>query len=813
MLGHLRNQFDTANPVLFTGAGFSWGLKNTSGRPISQVAQLRTELWKLCFGDEQFEEGNSLQDLFQLARKQNRNALVEFMTKEFNVDSSSLQSWHETIFSFPWHRIYTLNIDNLESAVNKVFSLPRAIVSSSATTQMELGRIDERRFLHVIHLNGALSDIPDDITFSFRQYAERLAREEPWLSQLASDLLARPIVFIGTELDEPPLWQYVEKRKTRGGRDQKELRPKSYLVVPTISRARQVSLLDYNISHVPTTAEEFTANVLSELKENCDHGQTFLRAYTAAGQNPTSLDEVSQLAVAPAEKTDFLLGSEPQWSDIQVGRAALREVDKEIAEAVQAMLQKPRLKGVIIISGTAGTGKSTSLKRISLDLSSSGHRVAWPDLAKDGVSPIFIRKGMSGKSAPRILAIDDADLFGSELSPLISDICMNDNFPLLIISLRSGKVDRVINAAQLEKVHIHEVAMPQLAESDIDRLLDVLTNEARLGVLRASPRSEQKRIFREKCGRQLLVAMIEATSGEPFHRKIQNEFTELSGHMQRVYAIVSTASAHRFFLNRNDILLAIDRATNDTLNAIDALTRRHLLHVENGVRYYARHRVIADEVFRHLVTKGEAAQVLLDLARSAALQINPNDDITRHRRLVRFITNHEFLKTAVGPDDAVMFYGEMEALLTNDHNFWLQRGSLAVENNNLFQAENFLGQARALEPQNRNVQTEYAYLLFRKAITNPSGSESVKFVEEAAILLRDNIASRGMKDPHSYHVLGSNLLDWIDIGIGSFSDRRMEIEKLSQEINDGVSKHPGNSHLRILQDRIKQTYLSMAVHR
>jgi len=812
MIGHLKNQFQTATPVLFTGAGFSIGATNTLGRQIPTVESLRRSLWGICFGNEPFEPSNSLQDLFQLAKNQHKKALIDFMTHEFNVNSATLPDWYQKILSLPWHRIYTLNIDNLETSADKAYHLPRSVRVTSATSQYELGIVNERKYLHVVHLNGSLNDIPDNVTFTFRQYAERLAREEPWFGQLTSDILSRPIVFIGTELDEPPLWQYIEKRKSRGGKELKELRPKSYLIVPSISRARRSSLSDYNISHIPLTGQAFTNSIISQLSESAERGHAFLRTFEDDDRSKTILDEVSNLATHPDEQTDYLFGSEPKWSDIQSGRAALRSIDQDIENTVKAARQLPRSKGIIIISGTAGTGKSTSLQRVALSLSSSGVRVAWADLSDGDISPHTVRQSMHGRNAPEVLAIDDADLYGNELTSLLRDICTSDNYPLIILALRSGKIDKVINSTQLSKIPTTELVMPTLTEEDIDSLLDILTREKRLGILRELTRSQQKSIFREKCGRQLLVAMIEATSGQTFHEKIRGEFSELDGDMQRIYAITSTASAFRYYLNKSDLLLAINGPNNETLNSMDKLVRRMLIHCENGVRFYARHPYIASVVFTQLVEEGEASQVIADIIRSAALQVNPEDSqSTRHRRIMRSFTNHEFLLTSIGSQDASLMYGELESLLSRDHNYWLQRGSLAVEDGNLFHAENFLGQARALNPRDMNVQTEYAYLLFRKAISNPSGTDSKRYIEEAESLLRSNIVNRGDKDPHSYHVLGSNMLEWIEKGIPDYSERKTTIETLISEIDEGITKHPGNLHLKALKDKLHHAYLLMAV--
>jgi len=70
-----------------------------------------------------------------------------------------------------------------------------------------------------------LDDLPN-ATFPARQYGRRVPGRDPWYSMLAADLMSRVVVFVGTILDEPPLWQHLELRGSKShGR---ELRPRSF---------------------------------------------------------------------------------------------------------------------------------------------------------------------------------------------------------------------------------------------------------------------------------------------------------------------------------------------------------------------------------------------------------------------------------------------------------------------------------------------------------------------------------------------------------------------------------------------------------
>jgi hypothetical protein len=163
----------------------------------------------IVFSWSAVEDGSSLQDLYEHALRRNRGKLAELLTRSFTVDPGTVPAWYR--------RILTLVAGELE----------------------------------FVHLNGKIQDIPDNVTFSTTQYAERLARPELWYLRFAGDLLTSPVIFVGTRLDERPLWQHLTLRLPRGGRQLRELRHRSYLVTPTLDRAREALLAEFNVEHIP----------------------------------------------------------------------------------------------------------------------------------------------------------------------------------------------------------------------------------------------------------------------------------------------------------------------------------------------------------------------------------------------------------------------------------------------------------------------------------------------------------------------------------------------------------------------------------
>jgi hypothetical protein len=814
LLSHFGGQIQRGLPILFTGAGFSIDCKNRSGEQIASGRKVREELWKLCFPDMPFNEGSSLSDLYSFAHVRRPTQLTSILGNLLTVDADSIPDYYQLFFSVPWQRVYTLNIDDIAVAVSRRFTLPRPTLVISATNPQSGGdkRGSSSQKLEVIHLNGTLEDLPDKVTFSPTQYAERLARPDPWYIAFVASLLSHSVVFVGTRLEESPLWQHIEMRQMRGGRGMQELRPRSYLVTPELDPAKQALLADYNVVWVPATGEEFASNVIAKLQGAAAAGQLILqKRQRSDGTTILSIPLVSELAINPLQNSDFLLGEEPIWSDIQSGRAISRDHDAEIWNAIDSSIKSP-VPGVVVITGTAGSGKSTALLRACLRLVAEGKHVGWIDKDSD-LSPRDIRAGVRCDQCPDIIAIDDADMFGHELSNLIHDItCTSPKSPLVILGIRSGQVERTIDSSIQAEVPYLEIAVPHLTDNDIKALLEILDRENRLGQLRGRSRQEQENTLRNYAGRQLLIAMLSATSGQSFREKPIVEFNELSQESRFVYALVAVSTAFRFSLSRDEVMMAIGDRSNSALNALEMLARRHIITIRQDGTARARHRVIADLILDELQKTGELRDVLEGLAFVAATRVYPG--LRRNAkpwRLLRAVLNHKFLMRTILREAAQNLYSSLESLLSWDYHYWLQRGSLEVEFGSITLAENFLGQSRGLAQDDPYVATEWAYLQFRKAIDNVQATDSSVLVEEATEILEELIERQGVSDPYPYHVLGSQGLSWSRRSIMTRQEREHFLTRILRHLNRAVSLFPRRPEVAQLQSDVKRDYLLITV--
>lgn len=312
LLARLRGQIARGEIVLFVGAGFSTGARNVSGTSIPDSGQLAQELWAVAFPGKTFDPDTSLGDVYEAARLQRPKDLHAKLQALLTVDSESIPDSYRTWFTMPWVRCYSLDLDDLELAVARKFSLGRGIRAISATS----GQVDVvggSDSLEVVHLNGLATDRVDDQVFSDQDYARRNTVPNQWYAAWSTDVLARAVVFVGTRLNESTLWQYLEYRSRKGGRGVKEWRPGSYLVCPDLNAARQVVLAQLNIDWIPATAEEFAISVLAKLGPEVQEGHRSLRERLNDEEKRKAPRLVSELSAEReyVASPDYLVGKEP----------------------------------------------------------------------------------------------------------------------------------------------------------------------------------------------------------------------------------------------------------------------------------------------------------------------------------------------------------------------------------------------------------------------------------------------------------------------------------------------------------------------
>ncbi len=801
--------------ILFTGAGFSADAKDKNGKNLPLSGELAEELCDLI--DLKYSPGESLKDIFQLAVRKKKKQAGRLLKERLAADPRSLDSEYKTVIGQPWHKAYTVNVDSLFEAAQAKFNFDRRIFCLSGRAAGQPARAQSPKDLIAVHLHGMLEDIPDHVTFSHEQYFERGFSDSHY-SILSSEILQYPFLFLGSQLDEDLFWRYIRLRKLKGSiRDFGELRPSSLLVIPELSPVRRELLREYNITWIPLTRKEFCARFLAPLKAESQKGLIKIKQLSKESE-PASVPLVSRLISLEKGQPskNYLLGSEPSWRDIY-SHSAERDKESEWMDKISAARQSRRGKNpapVFALTGTAGDGKTSIAMRIAAQMTNKGKTAGWID-RDSNTAPHKIFSLVENTEGLEHLFIDTPDVYGPSIPQVISELSLRSRLKSIFLAVRGSKADRLFKSPLFDKsIPFEEFSAYRLTDSEINRILDLLEGKNLLGSLKGKSRQQQAAVFKDKSDRQLIVAMIEVTSGKSFTEKICGELEDLEGVSKQIYCLAAAAASRNHYLLREEILLGMrGDKSNNILNIIDQMVRRGLLveSVRRGLT--VRHRVIAQKISERLAQQKQLMPCYVCLAYIAAVKsADPTSEQKRMRRLLTKLINHDFLfKISSEPAEAQGLYESIEDLVKNDHHFWLQRGCFELERGSLSLARNYLSQAQSLNSADSLVILSMEHLNFKEAVSSPNLESSFRLAEEAYGNIIQMIERRGKLDPYPYHILGAQGLRWAKAGIKNPDKRKKYLEGLLPVLKEGAENHKHSPEIKDIRDKVQKEILSFFV--
>ena len=826
----LIQQIGQNSCVLFLGAGFCWGMKNRLGIRPPMGGELAHNLWAHLGYKEAFPSGMNLTKAFQLAAnsKLPKKELQSFLEDRLLI--SDIPDIYNNIARPLWHRIYTTNIDD---ALPKIYS--RASTQHFDLTTYPSASIPERdQFLdrvQCVYLHGRLPCSPDNLTFSIRQYAKRAGAFDRLYDVFVGDYSTHATIFLGTELDEPVFYQYLEAREGRG-ETARENRPRSFLISPSVTRATADLLDDFRIVPVKGTTEDFLnwlanighklptkddllatkiptlANVRRQVPDNLRNDR-MLKEFSAA------FHEVPLQFTTPTEKSKYLLGSSPRWEDIHQNLDAPRDMTSGLITTIEADVKASQKLLILALLGTAGCGKSTVLRRIGLSLGQRGQRCYLSNcedmpLVRDVVS---VLEKVQGRV---VLLFDNAEGALGYVSKLAAETQKLKHPPVLVVASRANDFYRKFSHVKIEGV-IREEHVPNLSAAEIHRVLDTLDRNGLLGRLRAMSYDDRVKEFNARSGKQILVAMREATEGKGFDEIIQSEFVSLPSNESKVlYLCVALCTDAGYRIEKSEFIRCARVEPSVALDILERTLIGMVLRTGSGENLLLlRHRRIAE----FLVGQGAARAVLLEAYRRLLPVLLPTGDETlipsRRFRLYRELINHQtlFVRFASEPSLARDLYDELESLVSNDVHFYLQYGCYEMQLGQYDFATNYLQQARAIEPGNRFVINAQGQLLLKRAVAADSKEEAVRLRDEGKTLLVGNYDVMGHYDAHYYSIVAGQEFLWIKTWCSDSSERASELEELQSFTTKGLREFPRSRELSDLNEKAKDEYLRCALPR
>ena len=674
----LRHALEGGNCVLFVGAGVGGHLRRTDNTTAPDGFELAKEM-AAHFGID--SDGHY--DLAQISqvvelRKGRKDLDTYVRTKLSELEPDDTFQW---LFSRRWKAIYTTNYDHSIERSYELNANPCQTPVTLSVTQ-DVVPVEPRFQVPVIHLHGVLfgTEAPR-IVITENDYLRFRERRKMLFELLKLHAATSTFLYIGYS-NRDPNWKLVLDELTDEFRLSQM--PHSYRLAPTtpvleaellkskaidtitgdltdfVQAASAVLATDAVDNDSLTRAQKLVPSELSHAFDaNAPATMRLLSSWTYVNQAPFS--ERPNLRA-------FLRGDRPNWALIAARDFFIRDLEEPLYNDALDFATSSNAKPAIdVLLGPAGFGVTTLLLSIAAQLVQERAGVVF--CLRPGAELLEGDIEYATTIAPdkrTFFFIDNAAHHRRALDSAVRRLRTLQRPAMFIVGSRLNEWRQ----AGLSALG-NEYELQDLSDPEIERLIAYLDKHDELGQLAPLSAALRTAAIRSKHGKQLLVAMREATEGPGFDAIIEDEFRNIQGDLaQKAYLAVCAFYQHGVYLRdgllANCLEVDLEKMHSEIGSQTDGVIMYDLLNEYYGVYgARARHRTIAEIVW--LRCGGENRERLLQDALKH-MNLNFGSDNAAFEQLVR----SDVMVDAIGTLDGKIRYFDTACRKDPDSPYVLQ---------------------------------------------------------------------------------------------------------------------------------------------
>lgn len=803
--------------VLFLGSGALYGA-TLPERKIPLGNDLRD---LICdeFLNDNFKSEN-LAHVAAMAISQTSLFKVQDFIKEY-FDGLKPALFHEKLPLFKWRAIFTTNYDFL---IELVYSqVDEKIQDINIILSNEDG-IDETRVttdkVPYLKLHGCVSRTHDSnlpLILTTDQYNDCRSRRNRLFNHLYELAYENTIIFVGHSLQDfniRAVLLELQKEVPDGQRH--------YLLKPGLDDIEKDFWAEKKISALDVTFENF----LNSLSENISEDERLLALVRPSIEHPiqsffdshikpsselvdflTNKVELvtSNVSLTECDPTDFFKGMDQGWSSVANDVAIKRNLQKDIFESV---IERPDADRSLntdfyVIKGEAGAGKTVLLRQLAWEAKDVPLGIVlW---VKSGCNADFdhINEIITKTNERVFLFWDDAAINAIELNRFMLKAQKHNTKVTIITAERYNEWN--VRCEEIDQLVTGKYSLKYLSEKEIDLLVKQLEQYNSLGPNLINKSHEERcKELKDIHGRQLLVALHEATMGEPFEDIVYNEYVNVfPDSAQKIYLTVCT-------LNRLKIPVRaglISRIHNISFIEFQKSFYKPLEKVvitrgatDQDIHYFARHSEIAEIVFRRaLADVGDRYQEYIHILNK--VNISFSSDRSSFRTMIRAKSLNELFPSYEDVDaiykHTYSSIGDEPYLLQQMANYERIRS-----NGSLDKAITLLQKAKEEAPYDSSILHSLNVVWRDKAARSEDLHLKRKCRAEARTYLDLIVSKWGMSSYISSSQIELSLDSLKDLLSDEYSTEvsiRDSIRKVQLEITDNKQKYPSDGHLSSLE--------------
>ncbi|WP_454063127.1 P-loop NTPase [Candidatus Nitrospira salsa] len=817
--------------VLFLGAGASLKATNSQGQETPDGKALAELLANKFLGGS--HKNSPLTQISEYAISEFDLITVQEYIREIFEDLQPTNA-HKLMVQFVWRAIATTNFDRLieksyEQTSNAI-QLPKPFIENG-------DRVDEKlrdlKSFQLLKLHGCITRTANSscpLILSTDQYISYRSGRDRIFNRLYDLAFENTIVFIGYSLEDPDIRTILLELDKLGSS-----RPRYYFLSPSFDEIQRRHWDSRKITPIKGTFEEFlktlnstiapTLRGLAVLKtpEKLPIIENF-RSNQTLSSNAEQFLEIDVEYVRSVVSTEtisppqFYKGFNPGWSAIEQNLDVRRKLTDTIISDNILIQESDHRKDIelILIKAHAGAGKSVLLKRIAWDAAREYESICLYLKPQGSIVTAAIQEIINLCKKRIYLFIDDAADRAHELENLIRKIGPEGGQLTVVVAERINEWN--ISCLSLSPYVHNSYELEYLSKSEIEALLKLLETHRSLGTLEEIEIEKRREAFEERAGRQLLVALHEATLGRPFEEIIEDEYKNIVPlNAQLIYLTICTLNRLNVPVRAGIISRIHDIAFEDFQNRLfsplEKIVYADYVHTIRDYCYRARHPHIAEIVFERILRdKEERFNTYLKCFE--ALNIDYQADrqafkkMMKGRALIELFPSHEMANNIY--QRAIKYIGEEPYLLHQMGIYEMNR-----DNGDLHVCQDYLIRAKKVSPtdQMQAIDHSIAELSLRLADSARTTLEREKFLAKAC-----NIAKRLRRSNpsggYSHHTLVKAGLKRLKALINdpskepAFEDIESIVKDIEGNLSEGLSKVSDPSHLleaeaqlaRLLQD-------------
>ena len=294
-------------------------------------------------------------------------------------------------------------------------------------------------------------------------------------------------------------------------------------------------------------------------------------------------------------------------------------------------------------------------------------------------------------------------------------------------------------------------------DREIIALIDLLKKHKSLGYLSNKSFEEQKEALSEKSGRELLVALYEATAGKPFPDIVMNEYNSIpNDEAQNLYLTICMFHRIGTFARAGNISrlhnINFSYFKDKLFKPLESVVYHHRNHIINDFVFTTRHQYIAELVFEQALVDQEARyQRYISII--SKLDIDFDSDyqvfiaLTNAKKLMDSFKDVEKIRNIYSV--AYENVGRISSLLQQESIFEMRANGGSHE-----KAEHLLKLASDEDPENPFILHSKAVFLLRKAEKSTLKLVIKRNILSAKTICKKIIDNKKNKNVvHSYHTL------------------------------------------------------------